>query len=109
MEKNQLALADLNKAIEIEPAFAEAYLRRGEIYLRLNQPDAAESNYHKSLRLQPMRFRGGEKGTPTLGPIYFRRASAYQQLTLYNEARADYEKIIALQPGRKSHRKQRGN
>ena len=48
--EDQLALADLGKSIEIEPAFAEAYLRRGEIYLRLNQPDAAESDYHKVIQ-----------------------------------------------------------
>ena len=99
MEKNQLALADLDKAIEIEPAFAEAYLRRGEIYLRLNQPDAAESDYHKVVAFATDEIQGWGEGHPTLGLIYFRRASAYQQLTLYNEARADYEKIIALQPG----------
>ena len=103
LAKNRLALTDFDKAIEIEPAFAEAYLRRGEIYLRLNQPDAAESDHHKVVQLSTNEIQewGGEH--PRLGPIYFRRASAsaYQQLGHYEEAHADYEQAIALQPGSK--------
>ena len=97
----QLALTDLDKAIEIEPAFAEAYLRRGEIYLRLNQPGAAESDHHKVVQLSTDEIQGWGEDHPTLGHIYFRRASAYQRLGHYDEALADYEKVIALQPGSK--------
>ena len=93
--------ADLDKAIEIEPAFAEAYLRRGEIYLRLNQPDEAESDYHKVIRLSTDEIQGWGEEHPTLGPIYFRRAAAYERLGRYEEALADYEQVIALQPGSK--------
>ena len=99
LKKNQLALADLDRAIEIEPAFAEAYLRRGEIYLRLNQPNAAESDYHKVVGVSTDEIQGWGEAHPTLGPIYFRRASAYQQLGRHDEALADYEKVIAFQPG----------
>ena len=97
--EDQLALADLDKAIEIEPAFAEAYLRRGETHLRLNQHDAAESDYHKVVQFATDEIQGWGEAHPTLGPIYFRRASAYQQLGRYDDALADYEKVIVLQPG----------
>ena len=89
----------LIKAIEIEPAFAEAYLRRGEIHRRLNQPDAAETDYHEVVRLSTDEIQEWGEAHPTLGPVYFRRASAYQQLGRYEDALADYEKVIALQPG----------
>ena len=36
LDENQLALDDFDKAIEISPRFAEAYLSRGEIYDRLD-------------------------------------------------------------------------
>ena len=99
MGDDQRALTDFEKAIEIEPAFAEAYLRRGETHLRLNQPDAAESDYHKVVQYSTDEIQGWGEAHPTLGPIYFRRASAYQQLGRYDDALADYEKVITLQPG----------
>ena len=92
-------LQTLIKATEIEPAFAEAYFRRGEAYLRLNQPDAAESDYHKVVQLSTDEIQGWGEEHPTLGPIYFRRAAAYERLGRYEDALADYEKVIALQPG----------
>ncbi len=76
--QDRLALVDLGKSIEIEPAFAEAYLLRGEIYLRLNQPDAAESDYHKVVQLSTDEIQGWGAEHPTLGPVYFRRAAAYR-------------------------------
>ena len=106
----QLTLTDLNKAIEIEPAFAEAYLRRGETHLRLNQPDAAESDYQKVVQLSTDEIQGWGEAHPTLGPIYFRRAAAYQHLGRYEDALADYEKVIAIQPGSDdAHNKRWGN
>ncbi len=99
MDDYQLALADLDKAIEIEHAFAEAYLRRGEIHRRLNQPDAAESDYRKVVQYSTDEIQGWGEAHPTLGPIYFRRAAAYQRLGRYEDALADYERVIALQPG----------
>ena len=71
----------------------------GETYLRLNQPDAAESDYHKVVGVSTDEIQGWGEDHPTLGPIYFRRAAAYQQLGRYDDAYADYEKVIALQPG----------
>jgi tetratricopeptide (TPR) repeat protein len=41
-QKYELALADFNKAIEINPNFAEAYANRGVLYAKLKQTEKAK-------------------------------------------------------------------
>jgi tetratricopeptide (TPR) repeat protein len=47
----QKALSDYNKAISVNPELAMAYLGRGKIYYRLNQPQKAKNNWQKSAEL----------------------------------------------------------
>lgn len=52
--KFQEALKDLNKAIELEPNNAEAYIKRGSVkgYLMLNETDILQ-DFNKALELEP--------------------------------------------------------
>jgi len=45
------ALADSNRAIELDPKNAQAYVNRGMAYSRLNYDDQAISNYKSAARL----------------------------------------------------------
>jgi tetratricopeptide (TPR) repeat protein/predicted aspartyl protease len=47
------ALADLNRACELEPANAEFAYQRATVYLRSNQPDLAMAEFDRVLQLQP--------------------------------------------------------
>jgi tetratricopeptide (TPR) repeat protein len=47
------ALADLFKAIEVDPNNASAYLERGDYYRQHNQPDIALTDYKKALAIAP--------------------------------------------------------
>jgi len=46
LKKYQEALNDCNKAIELNPEYAKAYLRRGDIKMELKDFDGATRDYH---------------------------------------------------------------
>ena len=49
----QQALAEVDKAITLQPNIAVAYARKGSIYYKLNQIDRATLNWNISLKLDP--------------------------------------------------------
>ena len=54
MQKDQEALADFNKAIQLKPDYYEALLNRGVIYTdRLAQYEKAIADFRQVLRLNP--------------------------------------------------------
>ena len=55
--KYELAIADLNRAIEINPSDASAYLDRGGAYDGLRHYDLAVSDYNKALEDQALETR----------------------------------------------------
>lgn len=88
--QNQEALADTDKAIQIDPMYAnEASLieiRAGCYYL-LGKNNLAVNEYTKLIKLEPD------------SPFnYFARGSAYLALDQYEQARKDYDKALALNP-----------
>eukprot|EP01016_Furgasonia_blochmanni_P037726 TRINITY_DN4473_c0_g1_i13.p1 TRINITY_DN4473_c0_g1~~TRINITY_DN4473_c0_g1_i13.p1 ORF type:complete len:798 (+),score=210.17 TRINITY_DN4473_c0_g1_i13:126-2396(+) len=46
-------VADINKAIELNPCYSKAYLRRAEIEMKLGEYDAATKDYEMAKRLDP--------------------------------------------------------
>ena len=46
-EKFMDALADLNKAIEMDPEYTKAYMRRGQVYTHLKEFEKALQDYHQ--------------------------------------------------------------
>ena len=57
------AIADLARAIELDPAFIEAYVDRAEIYLKTNLSAKALTDLRASLKLPPRRLREREAQT----------------------------------------------
>jgi Flp pilus assembly protein TadD len=112
--KLDMALADLNEAIELEPNNAEFYVARGLILLQSNAPDEAEENFAWGLKLDPTQwlvyygramqafkesrypdavdlFSRAQRIEPERPEIYFYRAAAFYQMGNTDEARRDME------------------
>jgi len=81
------ALADLNKAIELDPKLAQAYGLRGLLHMISNQYPQALADYNKAIELDPK-----------YAPAYLNRGLVYQKSKQYPQALADYSKAIELDP-----------
>jgi tetratricopeptide (TPR) repeat protein len=66
-EQYDLAIADCNKIIRLNPGFARAYLFRGLAYLEKNQHDRAAADFEEAYRLKPDEFRAEYKRLGKLG------------------------------------------
>jgi tetratricopeptide (TPR) repeat protein len=83
-----LAIADLTKAIEIQPSYAQAYGERGVAYLRKKDHPRAIVNLSKAIELDP-----------SLARAYRMRGVVYQMSQRDSDlALADYSKAIELEP-----------
>jgi tetratricopeptide (TPR) repeat protein len=81
------ALADASQAIVLDPASAEAFFRRGDIYKNLHQPEPAIEDFGKAIRLDPK------------VPVYFvNRSNAYLDKHDYDPALADIDEALRLDP-----------
>ncbi len=86
--KNDEALADLDKAIEQNPHFPEAFAARGNVYLSMNRPASAVEDFNKALQL----------GLTEEPSIFINRGLAYFQLDIYDLAEKDFQKALELDP-----------
>jgi len=90
LNKGQIedAISDFNKAIELDPGKAVAYVVRGSVYhSRLNQLDNAISDYSKAIEIDP-----------DLAVAYQNRGSVYNRLDQLDNAISDYSKAIEINP-----------
>jgi len=81
------AIADFNKAIELNPNFAVAYGMRGVAYDHKGDPDRAIADYSKAIELDP-----------NLALFYGERGIDYNQTGDPDRAIADFNKVIELNP-----------
>lgn len=81
------AIADLSKAIEINPSYAEAYTERATAYQRKADYSRAIADATKAIELNP-----------SVSLAYRVRGSVYLQQRDYARALADYSKAIELNP-----------
>jgi len=81
------AIAEYNKAIEIDQNYTNAYVNLGYAYLMKKQYDLSITNYTKAIELDP------EQKT-----AYNGRGAAYLYTKRYNSAAADFNKSIELDP-----------
>jgi tetratricopeptide (TPR) repeat protein len=86
----QEAVAAYSKAIQLRPAFTNAYYNRGLCFESLKQWDKALADYTTVITQEPKRESG-----------YVQRGDAYTQLRKYDEAVDDYQKALALNPADK--------
>ena len=87
LNKPAKALKDFNRAIEIDPTRANAYVGRGNTLSTLGRYKEALKDYDIAIEIDP-----------ELANAYVNRGSAYSHLGQYKKAIADYEKGLELDP-----------
>ncbi|ELP55199.1 tetratricopeptide repeat family protein [Microcystis aeruginosa TAIHU98] len=87
LQKYDLALSDWNKAIKINPNYAEAYVNRGNLYSDLQKYDLALSDYSKAIDINR-----------NDAVAYYNRGLLYYNQQKYDLALSDYSKAIDINP-----------
>ncbi len=85
---NDQALQDLDKAIEQNPHFAEAFAARGNVYLSVGRPASAVEDFNKALQF----------GLANEASVFVNRGLAYFQMDIYDLAEQDFKKALELDP-----------
>jgi tetratricopeptide (TPR) repeat protein len=81
------AIEDLNRAIEINPGYADPYLTRGNAYNSLGNYRQAIEDYGRAIKIKPSYADG-----------YLSRGNAYKSLGNYRQAIEDYGRAIEIKP-----------
>lgn len=84
---NDLALVQFNKAIEADPEYINAYLRRGFVNNALKNYEDAVHDYDKVIELHPQHVFA-----------YISRGSAKNKLEKFDEAMADFDAALQIDP-----------
>ena len=87
LKDNKAALADLNKAIELNPDKAGGYSMRSLCYKNAKQYKLALADINKTIELEPNE-----------GHHYYSRGGLYLELGDYNRALEDFNKCFELDP-----------
>lgn len=85
-KKDQEAIILFNKALELDPANADAYLNRGVSRLNENDLKGSLKDYNDSIRIRPKDL------------AYLKRARLYQTLKEEDRAIEDYNRAIQINP-----------
>ena len=87
LNKPEKAYEDFSRAIEIDPARADAYVGRANTLLTLGRYEESLPDYNRAIEIDP-----------ELANAYANRGSAHSHLGQYEKAIADYEKALELDP-----------
>jgi len=89
LNRNKLdkALADFNRAIDLDPSRADGYLGRADVLNAMKRYEASLVDYHRAIDINP-----------GFAKAYVNRGIAFSHLKQYKKAIADYEKALALDP-----------
>ncbi|MDA3838007.1 MAG: tetratricopeptide repeat protein [Candidatus Delongbacteria bacterium] len=87
MDDYNKASKEMEKAIALEPNYADAYNSLGILYTKLKQYDNALNFFQKAISIDENYYRP-----------YYLRARLYRKSTKYDKALADYSKAIKLNP-----------
>ncbi|WP_299623492.1 tetratricopeptide repeat protein, partial [Pelagibius sp.] len=87
LEQFEKAVADYDKAIELDPKYAAAYNNRGNAHDDLEQFEKAVADYDKAIELDPK-----------YAAAYNNRGNVHYDLEQFEKAVADYDKAIELDP-----------
>lgn len=92
IEKKQYnaALFDLNRAIELNPKFAESYINRGIVFQNLREFDQAILDFNYAIHLEP-----------EYAEAYYNRGHIFQARRKFDLAIADYLRTVEIEPGHK--------
>ncbi|MGF1488818.1 MAG: tetratricopeptide repeat protein [Prochloraceae cyanobacterium] len=89
LEKYSLSIRELDRAIELNPEWAEAYHTRGLTYAKLAEYKLAIADYTKAITINN-----------DSADLYCDRANSYSKISDYNNAILDYNKALTLDPDR---------
>jgi len=81
------AMADLDKAIELDPGMAHAYYNRGNVFSSKHDYDHAIADFDKAISINPI-----------YADAYKNRGVAYEKAGNIDRAMADFDKAVELQP-----------
>lgn len=81
------AISDFNKALEINPRYAEVYLNRGAAYAAKGFYDQAISDYNKALQINPRDNNA-----------YCNRGLAHREKGEFDQAISDFNKALEINP-----------
>ncbi|MBQ4404699.1 MAG: tetratricopeptide repeat protein [Selenomonadaceae bacterium] len=84
------ALRDLNRALQINPNSAEAYVWRGVVYRYMRKFQEAFSDWEQAIKINPR-----------CEEAYFRRGLAYSDVNNHELAISDYNKVLEINPNNK--------
>lgn len=87
INRPQEALADLNKAVELDPGDPGAYFNRGIAHNRQGQFDKAAADFTRFIAAKD-----------DLAVAYFYRGTSYLHMGRHQDALADYERAVKLEP-----------
>ena len=86
-----ISIADYDKAIALNPEYANAYYNRGNAYNSKGEYDRAIADYDKAIALNP-----------DDAIAYSNRGLAHEKLGDNQKAEADYQRALLLLPGNKT-------
>lgn len=95
-ENLKLALSDFDKAIELAPQFAIAYLSRGDVYNHLGQQQLKNEDYAKAIDLLTDTIENWQKNADGLHTIYLWRAVANKKQGYDVGAETDLKNVYSL-------------
>jgi len=87
MHQGYRAIADFERALELDPRCASAYNGRGWAYLYLAQYQQAKPDFDHALQLNP--YEAG---------AYNGRGQIYRAFKEYRQAKADFDRLIKVSP-----------
>jgi tetratricopeptide (TPR) repeat protein len=126
-KRNDDAIKDFNKAIELNPDFSKAYNNRGNVFVNEKRNTEAISDFNKAIELKPDNaeaynnrgnFLGKLPGNeirnedaikdlnkaielkPKYAEAYNNRGNVFSREKRYDEAIKDFNEAIELKPGR---------
>lgn len=85
--RSALALADFNRAIELEPEFGPSYFNRGSALVQLGRLNEALADFDRAVEL-----------APAFGAAYQQRGVVNYMLARYDDALNDFDRTIELEP-----------
>lgn len=92
----KLALADIEKAIEMQPLYALAYISRGEIHSYLHDKNTEQSDYSHATDLLTDAIENWQNDPTLQIPILLWRAVTYKKQNLIEKAHNDTMKTYEL-------------
>ena len=85
MGKNQEAIKNLSRVIELSPGYLDAYINRGVGYGELGKFEDSIKDFSKAIEL-----------SPNVASAYYNRGAAYYRLGKEKEAIRDFQKAARL-------------